>query len=166
MIDTLKTNYKDDIFSGSRKYTLVENPDGTISLEDKTDYVQQGDTFAAKDANSICLAIGVKHETEIIVPSTAVWTLLTAENVGTLDPRPKVNPDPSLKYPYFTDIDFDCDEDDEVYPEWDIDTAELGCLGNSIRVSAGKLRIYCNADMSGTQLRAYQYTQKKSNTAS
>ena len=164
MISTLKTKYKDDIFSGARKYRLVENSDGTVSLEDKTTYTQKGDTFASKDVNSICLAIPVKHQEEIIVPASATWTLLTADNVATLDPRPNVNPDPSLRYPYFTDINFDCEENDEVNPEWDPETAELGCLGPCIKVTAGKLRIYCNADMTGTQLRAYQYEKRKSNT--
>ena len=99
----------------------------------------------------------------IIVPSTATWTQLTADNAATLDPQYKAGPDPNLKYPWFTDISFSCSEDDEIYPEWDADTAELGCLGPCIKVTTNKLRIYCNADMTGTQLRAYQYTRRKRN---
>ena len=105
------------------------------------------------------------HNTVIIVPTTATWTQLTADNAATLDPQYKAGPDPSLKYPWFTDISFSCSEDDEIFPEWDADTAELGCLGPCIKVTTNKLRIYCNADMTGIQLRAYQYTKRKRNAA-
>ena len=105
------------------------------------------------------------HNTVILVPSTATWTQLTADNAATLDPQYKAGPDPNLKYPWFTDLSFACSEDDEIYPEWDADTAELGCLGPCIKVTTNKLRIYCNADMTGTQLRAYQYTKRKRNAA-
>ena len=37
----LKTNYKDDIYEGNRKYKEITNSDGTISLEDKTTYTQE-----------------------------------------------------------------------------------------------------------------------------
>ena len=67
--------------------------------------------------NSICLAIPVKHQEEIIVPASATWTLLTADNIATLDPQYKAGPDPNLKYPWFTDLSFACSEDDEIYPE-------------------------------------------------
>lgn len=60
-----------------------------------------------------------------------------------LDPQYKAGPDPSLKYPWYTDISFSCSEDDEIFPEWDADTAELGCLGPCIKVTTNKLRIYC-----------------------
>ena len=48
----LKNNYKDDMFSGSRKYTMVDNGDKTISLLDVTEYTQEGDQFGANDINA------------------------------------------------------------------------------------------------------------------
>lgn len=48
----LKTDYKDDVFNGDRKYNLTENSDGTYSLVDVTSYTQEGDTFGADDINS------------------------------------------------------------------------------------------------------------------
>ena len=33
----LKTNYKDDVFTGNRKYKQTSNSDGSISLEDTTE---------------------------------------------------------------------------------------------------------------------------------
>ncbi len=48
----LKTDYKNDIFTGNRKYNEITNSDGTISLEDVTEYTQEGDTFSATDINA------------------------------------------------------------------------------------------------------------------
>lgn len=49
----MKTDWKDDMFEGDRKYNLVSNSDGTTSLEDVTEYTQQGDAFGAKELNEI-----------------------------------------------------------------------------------------------------------------
>lgn len=49
---SLKTNYKNDMFAGKRKYQVTENDDGTISLDDVTVYQQQGDVYSADDINS------------------------------------------------------------------------------------------------------------------
>lgn len=48
----LKTDYKDDVLSGERKYVIVENGDGTVSLRDVTQYTQVGDSFGALDINN------------------------------------------------------------------------------------------------------------------
>lgn len=53
----LKTDYKDDIFPGARRYDLVKNEDGTVSFTDKTDYTQEGDKFGAGEINAICQEI-------------------------------------------------------------------------------------------------------------
>lgn len=53
----LKTNYKDDVFTGNRKYKQTSNSDGSISLEDTTAYTQEGDIFAAKDINDTNTAV-------------------------------------------------------------------------------------------------------------
>ena len=51
----LKTDYKDDILDTSqntkRKYQMIDNGDGTVSFEDVTEYLQQGDSFGADDIN-------------------------------------------------------------------------------------------------------------------
>ena len=93
---------------------------------------QEGDPFNAATMNDLESRVEegfsygtVDCDTEIIVPSTATWTQLTADNAATLDPDYQAKPDPSLKYPWFTDISFICSEDDEIYPEWDVDTCLL-----------------------------------------
>lgn len=48
----LKTNYKDDKFTGMRKYEKIDNPDGTISLNDVTVYAEVGDIYSAGDINT------------------------------------------------------------------------------------------------------------------
>ncbi|MFT4146433.1 MAG: hypothetical protein QM644_18475 [Mobilitalea sp.] len=49
----MKNNYKNDVFTGNRKYQMVDNGDGTFSFVDVTVYSQVGDTFAALDINNI-----------------------------------------------------------------------------------------------------------------
>lgn len=49
---SLKTDYKNDKFSGARKYRKTDNEDGTISLEDVTVYEETGDVFGAADINA------------------------------------------------------------------------------------------------------------------
>lgn len=65
----LKTDYKDDVFSGDRKYQEKDNSDGTISLVDKTAYSQKGDTFSAADINAINKAVNELSA----VATTATW---------------------------------------------------------------------------------------------
>ena len=47
----LRTDYKDDVFTGSRKYTMVDNQDGTVSFIDSTVYAQVGDYYGAGEIN-------------------------------------------------------------------------------------------------------------------
>jgi hypothetical protein len=52
----LKTNYVDDKLNAStnqlRKYQLIKNDDGTVSLVDVTDYTATGTSFGANDINA------------------------------------------------------------------------------------------------------------------
>ena len=50
---TLRTNYKDDVFSGNRKYNMINNGDGSYSFVDVTQYTQQGDSYGANDINTL-----------------------------------------------------------------------------------------------------------------
>ena len=62
----LKTNYKDDVLDTSkntkRKYNTIQNSDGTISLEDVTEYTQKGDDFGAADINATNAKVNVLNE--------------------------------------------------------------------------------------------------------
>lgn len=48
---SLKTDYQDAVYSGNKKYTIVDNGDGTSTITDSTDYEQEGTRFGAKDIN-------------------------------------------------------------------------------------------------------------------
>lgn len=54
----LKTNYKDDVLDTSvnqvRRFLIVNNPGGSISLTDATTYLQTGTFIGAQDLNIIC----------------------------------------------------------------------------------------------------------------
>lgn len=59
----LPTNYTDANWEGLKKYTEINNPDGSVSFEDITDYTQKENSFfGAKDANAINSAINEIHE--------------------------------------------------------------------------------------------------------
>lgn len=53
----LRTDFKDDVLdvtqNEKRKYRVIHNDDGTISLEDATVYVQKGDNFGANELNEM-----------------------------------------------------------------------------------------------------------------
>ena len=50
-MSALRTDYQDDVFSGNRKYTMVNNGDGTVSFIDQTQYTQVGDSYGAAEIN-------------------------------------------------------------------------------------------------------------------
>ena len=50
----LPTDYTDAVWDGKKKYNLIQNDDGTISLEDVTNYTNlEKSFFGAKDANQM-----------------------------------------------------------------------------------------------------------------
>lgn len=49
---SLKTNYKNDKFSGKRKYKMTTLPTGEVNLDDTTVYSEAGDIFNADDINT------------------------------------------------------------------------------------------------------------------
>ena len=71
----LKTDYKDDVLdvtqNEKRKYRIINNDDGSVSLEDVTVYLQNGDSFGANEINMINKGVnGVSN------------ALITVENVS------------------------------------------------------------------------------------
>ncbi|WP_124067380.1 hypothetical protein [Clostridium sp. E02] len=63
---SLKTDYKDAMYDGQRRYRLIPNEDGTYSLPDETNYTQKGDKFGANDINSTNEAVNqLIHVTEV-----------------------------------------------------------------------------------------------------
>lgn len=91
----LKTDYKDDIFSGNRKYAQIDNGDGTISFTDETEYDQVGDLFGATQINQIDSSINDLNS-ELTVGNTKFyfdtqggkwgWNSSPARGAGTFHP--------------------------------------------------------------------------------
>lgn len=50
---SLRINYKDDIYEGSRRWRITQNEDGTYNISDATSYTQKGDKFGQNDINAI-----------------------------------------------------------------------------------------------------------------
>ena len=65
----LRTNYKDDVFSGARKYQMITNQDNTVSFTDVTEYTQVGDTYGASEINEQNTAI---NEKGVVVSNTDI----------------------------------------------------------------------------------------------
>ena len=59
---SLKTNYKDDKFAGKRIYKMDTLEGGFVTLEDQTQYQEEGDIFSAADINATNTAINSNTE--------------------------------------------------------------------------------------------------------
>ncbi len=70
---TLPVNFKDDIMNASmqnkRKYRLINNTDGTVSLEDVTTYDQVGSNFGAGQINATNTAVNAAADASKIIDS-------------------------------------------------------------------------------------------------
>lgn len=70
----LKTNYKDDVFEGNRRYTLIQGGDGKYEIIDSTNYTVQGDTFGAKDVNAITKTLNALQEVRYVLLDVSKWS--------------------------------------------------------------------------------------------
>jgi hypothetical protein len=67
----LKTDYKDAMYDGARKWRITQNSDGTSGIADETSYTQEGDRFGANDINSTNTAINrINHVTEVTLTAS------------------------------------------------------------------------------------------------
>ena len=70
----LKTNYKEDVFEGNRKYRLISDADGTTEIVDATTYTQEGDPFGANDINATNAAVNRQEHVTLLTLKAAEWT--------------------------------------------------------------------------------------------
>ena len=71
----LKTDYKDAMYDGARKYKITSNADGTSGITDETAYTQEGDPFGANDINATNKAINRINGEPVDINLTASgWT--------------------------------------------------------------------------------------------
>lgn len=110
----LKTDYKDAVYTGDRKYTQTNNADGTISLVDATAYSTEGDVFGAADINATNQAVNgnstnisalqqkIKTTTKNITLTAASWSngsytisdsLITASSIQEIIPATNISAD-------------------------------------------------------------------------
>lgn len=103
---TLPTNFKDDILSssmgGKRKYRIIDNGDGTYSLEDVTEYTQTGSDFGAgqinatnKAVNESCDKADVIDDLEDVVANQANGKIAGAKAVAELNGNIETGGDPN-----------------------------------------------------------------------
>lgn len=70
----LKTDYKDAMFDGDRKYRITANADGTSRIADETEYTQEGDFFGANDINATNKAVNHLTHTTQVTLTVGGWT--------------------------------------------------------------------------------------------
>lgn len=71
---SLKTDYKDAVFSGSRTWKLTNTGGDNYKIEDVTDYDIEGDMFGAKDINATNGSINHLNHTTQVTLTAAGWT--------------------------------------------------------------------------------------------
>lgn len=69
----LKTDYRDAMYDGQRRYRLVKNEDDTYSILDATAYTREGDRFGENDINGTNLAINALMGTRTLTLTSAGW---------------------------------------------------------------------------------------------
>lgn len=129
----LKTDYKDDVYSGDRKYQETQNADGTVSLEDVTEYTQEGDIFGASDANATNEAVNDLYKVIPVTLTANGWTGSQAPFVQTVN-----NSEILEKYTYdvVTMIGSNVSEDTAKAYNKALGIINSGRRGNSINGSA------------------------------
>lgn len=70
----LRTNYKNDVFEGNRKYTLIQGGDGKYEIVDSTRYTVQGDTFGANDINATNSAVNALQGLKQVLVDVSKWS--------------------------------------------------------------------------------------------
>lgn len=70
----LKTDYKDAMYDGARKYKIISNADGTSGITDETVYTQGGDPFGANDINATNAAINRQDHVTLLTLAADAWT--------------------------------------------------------------------------------------------
>lgn len=71
----MKTDWKDDIFSGTaRKWNIADNSDGTKTITDATEYTQEGDSFGAKELNEIGEEVNKIQAMKSVTLTAAGWS--------------------------------------------------------------------------------------------
>lgn len=77
---SLKTNYKNDMFAGNRKYHLTDNHDGTWNIEDVTQYAVTGDVFNGDDINTTNKAVNM-HDTKLADMEQGIDSLAKVQDI-------------------------------------------------------------------------------------
>lgn len=80
---TVPVNFKDDIMNssmgGKRRYKMINNSDGTISLEDATTYNQVGSNFGAAQLNATNQAVNAAADAGKIIDDLDAINNVTQE---------------------------------------------------------------------------------------
>lgn len=137
----LRTDYKDDIYQGNRKYLQVKNEDGTVSFSDATQYEQEGDYFGANEINIISQAVNeAQDKADQAFQSASDGKTAIATAITGVDPGVVIPPDPT-----FAQL-ANCIEEIETDPYADIETK----TGKSVQFTDADDALIAITAMGGT----------------
>ena len=71
---TLPTNYVDAVWTGNRKYQMIQNQDSTVSFTDETDYSVEGSFFGANDINQTNAQVNGLSVAKTIAIGSSSWS--------------------------------------------------------------------------------------------
>lgn len=81
----LKTDYKDAMYDGLRRWQQEPNEDGTVTMIDKTPYTQKGDRFGGNDINATNTEVNRMQAVITVALKASVWTGSAAPYVQTVN---------------------------------------------------------------------------------
>lgn len=70
----LKTDYKNAMWEGAKKYRITSNPDGTSGISDATRYTQEGDLYGAEAINESNREINRLGNTVVVRLPASGWS--------------------------------------------------------------------------------------------
>ncbi|MEF9968081.1 MAG: hypothetical protein RR766_06145 [Longicatena sp.] len=142
----------------------IETVDATtlfIQLKDQVDsnieLIQSAidETLAGEILNKL-----IKDKGKLTIPTTAIWVQLTSSTASSEE----LENDPNLEYPWYTDVLFDCKENERVELQPNIPTSNLG-VAPFVYSKDNSLRVYASDDLSGHQLLFIDCNKRKKNSS-
>lgn len=70
----LRTDYRDALYDGARRYRITPNADGTSVIADETAYTDEGDRFGANDINATNAAINRINSGKPVALPASGWS--------------------------------------------------------------------------------------------
>ncbi len=123
-----------------------------------SDDFKAGTLLGAESLNPIVEAIPI-DKGKLTIPTTSVWVQLTS-STATAD---ELDVDPTLKYPWYTDVAYDCTANDFVNMVPGVETEEFD-FAPYTRTIDNFIRFYASENLSGNAFKFFEVSKRKKNS--